>query len=388
MYPAYAKWVQSHRDLPIKLNQWCNVVRWEFKHPQPFLRTREFLWQEGHSAYATYKEANEEVHAIINLYEEIYETLLAIPVVKGKKTQKEKFAGGDFTTTVEAFISATGRAIQAATSHHLGQNFSKMFNISFENPETKEKDYAYQNSWAITTRSIGVIVMVHGDNMGLVLPPRIASIQIVIVPCGITVSLSDEEKNSIIEKCEELEKSFKAAGIRTKGDYRDNYSPGWKFNHWELKGVPIRVELGARDMKKNQFIAVRRDTGDKITVPNTGGTEFVKNLLETIQSSMYAKAKKELDENKVMCEDFDVFCDSLNQKKLLLSPFCGEIPCEEKIKKLSARDVAEEEGAPAMGAKGLCIPFNQPKEIEETTKCICPGCPGKPKYYTLFGRSY
>ncbi|CAF5195712.1 unnamed protein product, partial [Rotaria magnacalcarata] len=178
MYPAYAKWIQSHRDLPLKLNQWNNVVRWEFKNPQPFLRTREFLWQEGHTAWATEKEAADEVYEILDLYARVYTDLLAIPVIKGRKTEKEKFAGADWTTTIEGYIAASGRGIQAATSHHLGQNFSKMFDITFEDPQTQTKQYVYQNSWGLTTRTIGVMTMIHGDNKGLVLPPRIAKYQI------------------------------------------------------------------------------------------------------------------------------------------------------------------------------------------------------------------
>ncbi len=388
MYPSYAKWVQSHRDLPIKLNQWCNVVRWEFKHPQPFLRTREFLWQEGHSAYATKEEAEKEVLHIIDLYEEIYETLLAIPVVKGKKTFKERFAGGDYTTTVEAYISASGRGIQAATSHHLGQNFSKMFDISFEDPETREKRYAYQNSWAITTRSIGVIIMVHGDNKGLVLPPRIACIQVVIVPCGITAQLGEADRKMLISKCEELAKSLRAAGVRVKEDYRDNYSPGWKFNHWELKGVPIRIELGPRDVKSNQMVIVKRFTGEKLTISLDDAATKVTTILEEVHHGMFNKAKCDLDENITLVYTFDDFCRALDHKKVIYAPFCGGVPCEDKIKQLSARDAVVEEGAPAMGAKGLCIPFNQPAKLKPGDKCICPGCEAKPEYFTLFGRSY
>ena len=234
---------------------------------------------------------------------------MAVPVVKGKKTLKERFAGGDYTTTVEAYISATGRGIQAATSHHLGQNFSKMFDISFEDPDSHEKCYAYQNSWAITTRSIGVIVMVHGDNKGLVLPPNIAVHQVVIVPCGITVSLPEAEKKAIISKCEDVQKQLEEVGIRVKGDYRDNVSPGWKFNHWELKGVPLRVEIGARDVKQQQFVMIRRDNGAKITQPWKGGADAVKKLLDTIQNDMFAKARRELDENMIESYDFDHFCD-------------------------------------------------------------------------------
>jgi len=201
IYPAYSKWVQSHRDLPLKLNQWCNVVRWEFKQPTPFLRTREFLWQEGHTAFSTQPPADKEVLQILELYRRVYEEVLALPVVPGRKTEKEKFAGGDYTTTVEAYIPAAGRAIQGATSHHLGQNFSKMFGISFEDPSkpgSGEKMFAYQNSWGLTTRTIGVMVMVHGDDKGLVLPPRVASIQIVIVPVGITTKTTAEEAATLL----------------------------------------------------------------------------------------------------------------------------------------------------------------------------------------------
>ncbi|XP_021340016.1 bifunctional glutamate/proline--tRNA ligase-like, partial [Mizuhopecten yessoensis] len=388
MYPSYAKWIQSHRDLPLKLNQWCNVVRWEFKHPQPFLRTREFLWQEGHTAYANRKDAEEEVFTILELYARVYEELLAIPVVRGRKTEKEKFAGGDFTTTVEAYISASGRAIQGATSHHLGQNFSKMFEIVIEDPETREKQYVFQNSWGITTRTIGVLCMVHGDNNGLVLPPRIASVQVIIVPCGITANLSKADEKNLMKKCEEIQGSLVAAGIRAKCDLRDNYSPGWKFYHWELKGVPIRMELGPRDIKQNQAVLVRRDTGVKSTVPMANLATSTRDTLNNIQQNLFTKANEDLSRHMSVTHDWEEFCNSLDDKKIIQAPFCGEIPCEEKIKKDSARDAVVEEGAPAMGAKGLCIPFKQPKELVKGTKCIMPCCGKDAKYYTLFGRSY
>ncbi|KAK6998090.1 bifunctional glutamate/proline--tRNA ligase [Biomphalaria glabrata] len=388
MYPSFAKWIKSHRDLPLRLNQWCNVVRWEFKHPQPFLRTREFLWQEGHTAWADQPSAVKEVYAILEEYARVYEDLLAIPVVRGRKTEKEKFAGGDFTTTVEVYISASGRAIQGATSHHLGQNFSKMFDIVIEDPETQQKQYVYQNSWGLTTRTIGVLAMVHGDNTGLVLPPRVATLQIVIVPCGITAAMSEVDSKNLYDKCSQLAAELIDAKIRCRADIRDNYSPGWKFNHWELKGVPIRIELGPRDIKENQVVAVRRDTGEKIQVSMNGLVESLKKLMEDIQNSLYAKAQKELSDNLTVCHSWTEFCESLDKKKLIQAPFCGEILCEENIKKDSARDVVVEEGAPAMGAKGLCIPFKQPQELKKDAKCIMPGCPNKPQYYTMFGRSY
>ncbi|XP_049689649.1 bifunctional glutamate/proline--tRNA ligase isoform X6 [Accipiter gentilis] len=387
MYPAYAKWVQSHRDLPIKLNQWCNVVRWEFKHPQPFLRTREFLWQEGHTAFATYEEAAEEVIQILDLYAQVYEDLLAIPVVKGRKTEKEKFAGGDYTTTVEAFISASGRAIQGATSHHLGQNFSKMFEIVFEDPKKPgEKQFAYQNSWGITTRTIGVMTMIHGDNMGLVLPPRVACVQVVIIPCGITNSLSEDDKEALLKKCNEYRNRLLSVNIRVRADLRDNYSPGWKFNHWELKGVPVRVEVGPRDMKSQQFVAVRRDTGQKLTFSEHEAEDRLKQILEEIHANLYNRASEDLKSHMVVANTMEDFQKELDSGKIVQIPFCGEIECEDWIKKTTARDQDLEPGAPSMGAKSLCIPFQPLRELQCGTRCVCGKNPAK--FYTLFGRSY
>uniref|UniRef100_A0A8C5S289 Glutamyl-prolyl-tRNA synthetase 1 n=1 Tax=Laticauda laticaudata TaxID=8630 RepID=A0A8C5S289_LATLA len=338
MYPAYAKWIQSHRDLPVKLNQWCNVVRWEFKHPQPFLRTREFLWQEGHTAFSTYEEAAEEVLQILDLYARVYEELLAIPVVKGRKTEKEKFAGGDYTTTVEAFISASGRAIQGATSHHLGQNFSKMFEIVFEDPRVPgEKQFAYQNSWGITTRTIGVMTMIHGDNMGLVLPPRVACFQVVIIPCGITNSLLEEEKEALLTKCNEYCKRLSKANIRVRTDLRENYSPGWKFNHWELKGVPVRLEVGPRDMKNHQFVAVRRDTGEKLSFSENEAVDQLSRVLEEIHLNLYNRAAEDLKSHMVVANSMEEFQKELDSGKIVQIPFCGEIECEDWIKKATAR---------------------------------------------------
>ncbi|KAK3924680.1 Bifunctional glutamate/proline--tRNA ligase [Frankliniella fusca] len=368
MYPAFAKWVQSYRDLPIKLNQWNNVVRWEFKHPQPFLRTREFLWQEGHTAFANQKDAEDEVYTILDLYARIYEELLAIPVVKGRKTEKEKFAGGYFTTTVEAFVAASGRAIQGATSHHLGQNFSKMFDIVFEDPETQEKKFAFQNSWGFTTRTIGVMIMVHADNQGLVLPPRVAPKQVVIVPCGVTVSMKEEEKNALFASCKELEDSLQKKNIR---------------------GVPIRVELGPKDLKNQQLVAVRRDNGEKITISRSKAAEDIAALLDAVQKALFEKASAELKIHTTICKKWEDFCNALEKKNIILTPFCGEISCEDKIKKDSVKDEAEQDAAgPAMGAKSLCIPFTQPAQITDSDHCIHPDCKAKPQKYTLFGRSY
>uniref|UniRef100_A0A8C7S8X6 Bifunctional glutamate/proline--tRNA ligase n=1 Tax=Oncorhynchus mykiss TaxID=8022 RepID=A0A8C7S8X6_ONCMY len=387
MYPAYAKWVQSHRDLPIKLNQWCNVVRWEFKHPQPFLRTREFLWQEGHTAFATKEEAAEEVLQILDLYARVYEELMAIPVVKGRKTEKEKFAGGDYTTTVEAFISASGRAIQGATSHHLGQNFSRMFNIEFEDPRKPgEKQLAYQNSWGITTRTIGVLTMVHGDNMGLVLPPRVACLQVIIIPCGITASLPEAEKESLLAQCSKYLARLQRGETRVKADLRDNYSPGWKFNHWELKGVPIRLEVGPKDLKQGQCVAVRRDTGEKIILPEADTEKRLVQLLEDIQTNLFKRASDDLNKHMVVADSMEQFQKDLDQGRIVQIPFCGGIECEDWIKKTTAKDQDLEPGAPSMGAKSLCIPFKPLKPLQPGQMCVS----GKEaaQYYTLFGRSY
>ncbi|CAG0891429.1 unnamed protein product [Cyprideis torosa] len=387
MYPSYAKWIQSHRDLPIKLNQWNSVVRWEFKHPQPFLRTREFLWQEGHTAHASLEEAEEEVYQILDIYRRVYEELLAIPVKAGRKTEKEKFAGADFTTTVEAFISASGRAIQGGTSHHLGQNFSKMFEIVFDDPVTQEKRFVYQNSWGITTRTIGVMIMIHGDDQGLILPPRVAAIQVVVIPCGLTATLAEEVKSAVVDKCKEVEERLRQAGVRVRGDYRDNYSPGWKFNHWELKGVPVRLEIGPQDLSKKQCMLVRRHKGLKQTSSEEAVVDTLQALLETIHADMFQEAKRQLDSHIKQVKTWSDFCSELESSNLLLAPYCGREDCEDAIKKDSAKDVEVEPGAPAMGAKGLCIPFEQPSE-SVGSKCVHHACTHIPKKWTLFGRSY
>jgi bifunctional glutamyl/prolyl-tRNA synthetase len=286
-------------------------------------------------------------------------------------------------------VSASGRGIQGATSHYLGQNFAKMFDIVYEDPETKQKEFVFQNSWGITTRTIGVMIMVHADNQGLVLPPRVACIQAVIVPCGITATTSEAERKQLIESCKELESDLSKAGVRVEGDYRDNYSPGWKYNHWELKGVPIRIELGPKDLKSQQLVAVRRDTAEKLTIARGSAAKEIPQLLDTIQANMLAKATKDLNDHMKITKVWSELTNFLDNKNMILAPFCGEIPCEEKIKADSAREDTEGDAqGPAMGAKSLCIPFDQPKAIEASDKCIHPDCKAKPKFYTLFGRSY
>lgn len=390
MYPYYAKWIRSHRDLPLKLNQWNSVVRWEFKHPQPFLRTREFLWQEGHTAHLTKESATKEVDDILNFYAGIYEELLAVPVIKGKKTENEKFAGGDYTTTCEGFIASTGRGIQGATSHHLGQNFSKMFGISVENPEgaDKERVFAYQNSWGLSTRVIGVMVMTHSDNKGLVLPPRVAQTQVVVIPVGLTSKTTPEQRKAINDGAAQIEATLVDAGVKAVGDYRDIYSPGWKFADWELKGTPFRLEFGPKDLAAEQVTAVRRDNGAKYTVKLSELKTRIPELLEEMQAGLLEKARKEFDEHRVVVENWEDFVPTLNGKNVILSPWCGIAECEDDIKDSSATKVDGEEvdeKAPAMGAKSLCIPYEQP-DLKPDQKCV--RCDQKAVTWCMFGRSY
>ncbi|KNZ81627.1 Putative prolyl-tRNA synthetase C19C7.06 [Termitomyces sp. J132] len=394
MYPYYAKWIKSHRDLPLKLNQWNSVVRWEFKNPQPFLRTREFLWQEGHTAHLTKAEADTEVRQILDLYRQVYEDLLAIPVIPGIKSEKEKFAGGLYTTTLEGFIPTSGRGIQAATSHCLGQNFSRpeMFNIFVEDPNDPAggKTYVWQNSWGLSTRTIGVMVMVHGDNQGLVLPPRVASIQVVVVPCGITAKSSDEQRGQINDACEELAKTLKKSGIRAKADLRDGYTPGYKFNDWEQKGVPVRLEIGPNDLVKEQTLSVRRDTGVKtpISLKDIGNT--VSKLLETIQSEMFARAQSEYYSRVKEITKWDDFVPTLDNKGIAVIPWCEVEACEDDIKERSGRSAEPQDArAPSAGAKSLAIPFDQSRWTPiEPGKTKCPACGQDAKRWTMFGRSY
>jgi len=265
-----------------------------------------------------------------------------------------------------------------------------MFEIVYEDPETSEKQFVYQNSWGLSTRAIGAMVLIHGDNTGLVLPPRVASYQVVIVPCGITATLKESERDHLYDKCSEFQGILEKANISVKVDFRDNYSPGWKFNFWELKGVPIRIELGPKDIKKNQFVAVRRDTGEKVTLNMDSAPGSILELLDNIHDTLFARAKKSLDDHLCVTYDWSEFCNKLDMRFIIQSPFCGGVSCEDNIKKDSARNADEnlEPGAPSMGAKSLCIPFTQPAELKPDTKCIHPKCAQKPKYFALFGRSY
>ncbi|EGO29439.1 hypothetical protein SERLADRAFT_345428 [Serpula lacrymans var. lacrymans S7.9] len=395
MYPYYAKWIKSHRDLPLKLNQWNSVVRWEFKNPQPFLRTREFLWQEGHTAHLTQAEAATEVREILELYRRVYEELLAVPVIPGIKSEKEKFAGGLYTTTVEGFIPTSGRGIQAATSHCLGQNFSRpeMFNIVVEDPNDPSgqgKTYVWQNSWGLSTRTIGVMTMVHGDNQGLVLPPRVACVQAVVVPCGITAKTTDEDRAKINNACDELAKVLIKAGVKAKADLRDGYTPGYKFNDWEQKGVPLRLEIGPNDIAKQQTLAVRRDNGEKSPVPLADIGVTVSSLLETIQSDMFSRAQKEYFSRLKEITRWEDVVPTLDDKCIAVLPWCEVEACEDDIKERSGRAAEpQDERAPSAGAKSLAIPFDQSRWTPiEPGKTKCPACNRDAKRWTMFGRSY
>jgi len=259
MYPMFQKWIHSYRDLPLKINQWCNVVRWEFKNPTPFIRTREFLWQEGHTAHANYESANKEVYEVLDMYSRTYSEICAIPTVKGIKTKLETFPGADYSTTVEAYIPNSGRGIQGATSHCLGENFAKMFKILYLDENNQEK-HVVQNSWGFTTRSIGVMIMNHSDNKGLVLPPKVAQWQVVIIP--IHFKESEEEYKQLKLKAPELNKHLEENNIRSFVDDRETKKPGFKFNEWELKGIPIRIEIGPKDYQKQSVMMARRDERD------------------------------------------------------------------------------------------------------------------------------
>lgn len=363
MYDSYKKWIRSWRDLPLRINQWCNIVRWEFSHPVPFLRTREFLWQEGHTAFATRIEAEKEVFEILDLYAKIYEELYAVAVLKGIKSDNEKFAGALFTSSVE-ILFPNGKAIQGATSHLLGQNFSKAFDISFLN-QNGEKDYVWQNSWGISTRSIGIMLGIHGDDKGVVMPPRVAPIQVVIVPI-----IFDDTKDKVLAKCDEIKKELEKHNVRTTIDDSD-YRPGWKFNKWELKGVPIRIELGPKDLSSKKLKIVYRynDEKEMIDIDTHHVAAYVIKKLDEIQSKMLDNSKKILKDSIVPCNAIDDMKRIVEDKKIAYAPFCNDKDCEDFIKDKT-------------GAKSLNMPLGQK---DEGLKCI--NC-GKPARLFYFGKSY
>lgn len=356
----YAKWLKSWRDLPLKYNQWCNVLRWE-KETRPFLRSREFLWQEGHTLHETEKEAKEFTIKILNIYQDLIENLLAIPVLKGEKTEKEKFAGADNTFTVETLMH-DGRALQSGTSHYFGQNFTKAFDIKFQNREGKE-EYPYQTSWGVTTRLIGAVIMAHGDNRGLKLPPKVAPIQVVIVPIAMHKEGVEDKAKEIYEV---LNKNF-----RTELDLRDNYSTGYKFNDWELRGVPVRIELGPRDIENGVCVVVRRDTLEKTTVKLDELQEKVEELLDDIQKNMYNECVKRAEERTTVAKNMDEFEKNINENQgYVKAMWCGKEECENKIKEIT-------------GAHSRCIPFEQEKISDH---CVC--CGEKAEKMVVWGRQY
>jgi len=365
MYVTYAKWIRSWRDLPIKLNQWCNIVRWETSATRLFLRTREFLWQEGHTAHATEEEADTEVMEILNIYRDLMENYLAIPVLAGKKTEKEKFAGALYTTALEALMP-DGKVLQMGTSHNLGQNFAKVFDIKFIG-EDEEEHYVWQTSWGISTRMIGGLVMVHGDDKGLVLPPKITPVQAVIIP----IPYKNVDTESIMRKANEIFEKLQKNGISVVLDDRAEYTPGWKFNEWELKGVPIRIEIGPRDVKEKQVTLARRDTSERLVVKEEKTVDTVTKLLEEIQNTLFNKAKKFLEDHTTTVKTFDEFKEALKKKGgFIRACWCSSPTCEEKIK--------EETGATIR-----LLPFEKEKLF---SNCVC--CGGEGKEVVYFGRAY
>ena len=353
----YGKWTESWRDLPIRMNQWANVMRWE-KTTRPFLRTSEFLWQEGHSVFATAEEAEEETLKMLNLYEEFAKTCLAMPVLTGKKTEKEKFAGAVATYGMEAMMH-DGKSLQSGTSHYLGQNFSKAFEIKFTDKDGTQK-YGYTMSFGVSTRLIGAIIMTHGDNRGLVLPPVVAPVQVVIVPIA-------AKKEGVLEACAALCEKLKKAGVRVKVDDSDN-SPGWKFNEWEMKGVPLRIELGPRDIEAGKMTISRRDGYEKGELPLADAEKAVPALLNEISENLYMKAKKRMEERTVSAESLEELLNGVNGGNFVRAGWCGERACEDKVKEFA-------QATSRVAAK-------------EHTACKCVACGKKAATTLYFARAY
>ena len=359
----YSKWVRSWRDLPILINQWVNIVRWE-KVTRLFLRTTEFLWQEGHTAHKNEQEAEEETLKILNqVYRDYIENDLAIPVIIGRKTEKEKFAGALHTYTLEALMT-DGKVLQAGTSHNLGQNFAKAFNIKYLDEDQQEK-YVWQTSWGTTTRLIGALVMVHGDDRGLNLPPKVAPVQVIIIPI-----MFDKTKKEVRNKAEDIITILKK-DFRVEIDGRDEYTPGWKFNEWEMKGVPLRLEIGPKDLAKGQVMVVRRDTGEKMAVKEEKLIETVEKLLNNIQENLFNKAKSFLQKNIREVSDYNKFKEVIEKKRGLIKTYwCGNKDCEDKIKEETKASIR-------------CIPFEQE---EASGKCIY--CGKESSTLVYFARAY
>jgi len=354
----YSKWIQSYRDLPLLYNQWCNVVRWE-KSTRPFLRTSEFLWQEGHTAHATSEEAQEETEKMLEVYREFAYNVLAIPVITGQKSEKEKFAGAMHTYTMEAMM-LDGKALQMGTSHNLGTHFSKVFDIQYLGKDG-ELEYAHQTSWGTSTRMIGGVIMVHGDERGLKIPPKIAPVQVIVVPIA-------AHKEGVTEKARELLAELIASGIRAEIDERDQ-SPGWKFNEWEMKGVPIRMEIGPRDIENGNVVLVRRDSHEKEFVSMEGLSAKISDMLEDVHKGMLESALKFREEKTVGAENFEDFKKGIEENCWVKGLWCGERECEDEIKDKT-------------GATTRCMPFGE----EASGVCVHCGKPAKRVMY--FAKAY
>ena len=356
----YANDIHSYRDLPKVYNQWCSVVRWE-KTTRPFLRSREFLWQEGHTAHATAEEAEERTIQMLNVYANFCEEVLAIPVIKGRKTDKEKFAGAEATYTIESFMH-DGKALQSGTSHNFGDGFAKAFGIQFADKDNTLK-YVHQTSWGMTTRMIGAIIMVHGDNSGLVLPPRIAPTQVMVIPIR-------QQQEGVLEKANEVKAALAAAGLRVKLDDSEK-SPGWKFSEQEMRGIPVRIELGPKDIEAGQAVIVRRDTREKIVSAIAELPQKVAEILEAMQGDMLERARTHRDSHTYVATTKEEFIDIANNKPgFIKAMWCGNQECEDAIKE-------------ELGVTSRCMPFEQ-EHLSDT--CVCCGKPAKTMVY--WGKAY
>jgi prolyl-tRNA synthetase len=362
MYHYFAKWISSWRDLPFKVNQWSNVIRWELR-PFPFLRTSEFLWQEGHTAHSTYEEAEEQAFNSLKAYEKLFREVLAMPVFIGKKSEKEKFAGALYSMSCESML-LDGNALQAATSHNLGQNFSRVFGVDFHNKDG-EKDYVWQTSWGLSTRALGGMFLTHMDEKGLVIPPKAAPVQVIIIPIGA------EKKKEVLESSGKIKLELENAGIKVKIDNREQ-SPGWKFNDAELKGVPVRLEIGPKDIEKGVAEVVRRDTGEKNSTPSEQLTSNIQNLLEEIQSNLYMKAQQFIEKNSYKVNSYKEFKEIIQGSRgFIWADWCGDRECEEAVKTETK-------------ATTRCIPFEN--KSFNTGKCFY--CGREAHYRPIWARAY
>ena len=332
-YSLFSKWIRSWRDLPLKINFWNSALRAEIKGTKPFLRTSEFLWQEGHTVHATKDEAEKEVADILELYKKTIEEELAVPVVTGKKSEKDKFVGAVYTNTLESLMP-DGKALQMGTSHFLGQNFSKPFDVKYLD-ENNSETFAWQTSWGVSWRLIGGMIMTHGDDKGLVLPPKVAPIQVVIIP----IYYSKEDKENVLQKASQIKDSLSNNDIRVHLDDREQLTPGFKFNDWEMRGIPIRIEIGPKDIAKNQIVLARRHNQTKISLDIDGLTEKTLSELKNIQKEMFDAAKKILDERVVRVSEYQQFKKELENGKMIDCSWCGNQTCEDKIKEETGADL-------------------------------------------------